>query len=174
MTCEYINTLKAEFGKTITSEAANEQFDAIEAALGCLEDLASEINATHEVIHNWGTVNNTIVLDPSLGSLQFLTIEGDVEISIAKPEEADPNVIYLVIADGGSGRFNFPVGAVWSTDSRGASIDGVPWDSQGTGGDYGAVILSLYDGEGWLYVVFSRNDIDFTASSDTDDLYNWR
>ena len=79
-----------------------------------------------------------------------------------------------MIADGGDGTFKFTNGATWSTDSNGSTIDGIPWDSQGVGGNYGSIVICIHDGIGWVYLTFARNDIDFLATSDTNDLYNWR
>jgi|GEM_PF-6873071 len=174
MSCSYKNTLKAKFGRKISSEEANEQFEAIEIAMACLEKLADDASSKDEENHNYGSLNTETILDPAFGNLQFLTVEGNVSLGFIDPKEEDPKVIYLIIANGGNGSFKFNNGAIWSTDSNGSSIDGVPWDSNGTGGKYGSIVICIHDGIGWVYLVFARNDIDFTATADVSDLYNWR
>ena len=174
MSCYYVNTLKAKFGRKITSEEANEQFNAIEQSMACLEALVDDSNSKDEENHNYGSIDIETILDPAFGNLQFLTVEGNVSIGLKNPQETDPKVIYLVIADGGDGSFTFNNGAVWTTNSNGESVDGVPWDSQGMGGKYGSIVICIHDGFGWIYLVFARNDIDFTAVASIDDLYGWR
>jgi hypothetical protein len=174
MSCYYKNTLKAKFGRKITAEEANEQFNAIEKAMACLEALVDDSTSEDEENHNYGSVNTETILDPAFGNLQFLTVEGDISLEFITPGENDPKVIYLVIADGGEGTFKFSNGAVWTTNSNGEAIDGVPWNSQGLGGFYGSIVICIHDGIGWVYLVFARNDIDFEATAETEDLYNWR
>lgn len=173
MSCYYVNTLKAKFGRKISSEEANEQFDAIEDSMACLEALVDDSTSKDEENHNYGSIDVETLLDPAFGNLQFLTVEGDVPIGFLTPQDEDAKVIYLLISNGGSGTFTFTNGAVWTTNSNG-EIDGVPWDSEGMGGDYGAVVICIHDGIGWVYMVFARNSIDFTATADVVDLYNWR
>ena len=176
MSCSarYTNTLKAEFGRKISSEEANEQFTAIETALTCLESLAND-TTTDNTVHVYENTSGTVVLDPSLGNMQKITIEGTVEMSFSEPEDIDPKVIYLLIADGGDGLFKFPDGTSWTSLSQGTSITGKPYDSEGLGGDYGAVIICIHDGIGWLHICFARNDIDFdVATLDIADIYGWR
>jgi hypothetical protein len=174
MGCFYTPTLRAGFGRTVTFESINEQFDAIEAAWGCLEALIDTVEFNENNTYDNGTVITEYVFDPSLGSVHYLRLQGDVELSIAAPEEGDPVLITLVLADGGSGRFNFKSGATWTTDSNGTVMDSKPWDNEGLGGDYGAIVTCLYDGIGWVYMIFGRNDIDFTATAEPADIFNWR
>lgn len=174
MSCSYTNTLKASFGRKISSEEANEQFNAIEKALACIEQLVDSSGSKDEESHNYGSLNSETILDPSYGNLQFITVEGNVSIGYVDPADEDPKVIYLLVADGGSGTFKFNNGAVWTTDSNGSAIDGKPWNSEGLGGLYGSIVICIHDGIGWMYLVFARNDIDFDAPAETDDLYNWR
>jgi len=173
MTCRYTNTLKAEFGRKISSEEANEQFNAIEKAMACLEALADD-TATDNTVHVYENTDGTSILDPSFGNMQKITIEGTVELSFAEPEDDDPKVIYLLIADGGNGLFKFPAGTSWTSSSQGTDVTGKPYDSEGLGGKYGAVIICIHDGIGWLHICFSRNDIDFTGAMETADIYGWR
>lgn len=173
MSCRYVNTLKAEFGRKISSEEANEQFNEIEVAMNCLELLAED-SGTDKTIHNYGSVTGTTILDPAFGNMQKITIEGTVVMSFSTPSDADPKVIYLLVADGGDGTFKFPDGSAWTTLSQGSTVTGKPWDSNGLGGEYGAVIICIYDGFGWLHLCFSRNDIDFAADPEAVDLYGWR
>jgi len=174
MSCRYVNTLKAEFGRKITAAEANDQFIAIEAAMACLEDLSDKSDTKNEEIHNYGPVNDETILDPAFGNMQLITVEGNVDISFLAPESDDPKIVYLLVSDGGEGSFTMPNGASWATDSNGPGITGIPWNSQGLGGDYGALVVCIHDGVGWLYLVFARNDIDFTAIANVTDLYNWR
>lgn len=175
MSCRYVPVIKAEFGKKISAEEANAEFDAIEEAMGCLEALADSSTSEDEDIHNYGSVTTETILDPSFGNMQLLTVEGNVAIDFEAPDEDDPRVIYLLVADGdGSGSFTLPAGSAWATDSQGTSITGIPWDPGSLGGDYGAVVVCIYDSIGWVYMVFSRNDIDFNAIANVTDVYNWR
>ncbi len=174
MSCYYVNTLKIEFGRKIASEEINIQFDAIERSMSCLEALVDEGQSEDEENHNYGSIGTETILDPAFGNLQFLTVEGAVSLGLKDPQVEDSKVIYLVIADGGDGSFAFTNGAVWTTGSNGADIDGVPWDSQGMGGKYGSIVVCIHDGLGWIYLVFARNGIDFTAVPNLTDLYRWR
>lgn len=171
--CRYVNTMQAEFGRKISAEEANDQFDAIEKAMACLESLAED-TTTDNTIHIYENVEGTTILDPAFGNMQLVTVEGIVEMSFSEPADDDPKVIYLLIADGGEGRFKFPAGTAWTTKSQGLNVTGKPWDSQGLGGKYGAVAICIYDGVGWIHICFSRNDIDFTGDPEIVDLYGWR
>ncbi|MHC5061705.1 MAG: hypothetical protein ACYTFK_11555 [Planctomycetota bacterium] len=173
MSCSYTPSLKAEFGRKISAAEAKEQFQAIEEAMACLENLASSVDSKDSEIHNYGPITVETILSPSYGNLQLLSVEGNVDIEFAQPGESDPRVIYLLIADGGSGSFNLPAGKVWATNANGA-ITGVPWDTAGLGGEYGAMVVCVHDGIGWMYLVFARNNIDFNAISTVADLYYWR
>jgi len=90
------------------------------------------------------------------------------------PTKDDPKLITLLIADGGDGRFNLPSGAAWTSDANGDSMDGKPWDSEGLGGDYGALVTCMYDNTGWVFVIYARHDIDYSESPEVADLYKWR
>jgi hypothetical protein len=170
----YNNTLKAEFGRKISSQEANEQFIAIEAAMTCLQSLADD-TTTENTIHIYENIDGTTVLDPAFGNMQLITIEGTVEISFAEPQATDPKVIYLLIADGGDGLFKLPDGTSWTSLSQGIAVTGKPYNSEGLGGDYGAVVICIHDGTGWLHICFARNDIDFDAATmDIADVYGWR
>lgn len=174
MSCYYVNTLKAKFGRKISSEEANEQFEAIEIAMACLEGLVDDSTSKSEENHNYGSVDTDTILDPAYGNLQYLTVEGHVSLGFVTPSDSDTKVIYLLVADGGEGSFEFNNGSVWSTNSSGLGVDGVPWDSNGTGGLYGAIVICMHDGIGWTYLVFARNDIDYEVAAEVADLYYWR
>ena len=174
MSCRYERSIKASFGRKISAEEANAEFDAIEAAMACLENLASSSTSVDSEIHNYGTVTNESILDASNGNMQLLTVEGTVALDFEAPDEDDPRVVYLLIADGGDGAFIFPAGSAWTTKSQGTDVTGAPWDPDSLGGDYGAVVTCIYDSIGWIYMVFSRNDIDFTAAVNVTDIYSWR
>jgi len=174
MSCRYERVIKARFGRKISAEEANAEFDAIEAAMTCLESLANSSTSVDSDIHNYGTITNETTLDPAFGNMQLLTVEGDVDLDFKAPDEDDPRVIYLLISDGGSGTFSFPSGSVWATKSQGTSVTGIPWDPTSLGGEYGAVVVCIYDSIGWIYMAFSRNDIDFNAAVNVTDIYSWR
>ena len=177
MTCRYTPSILAEFGRKISAEEANKEFVAIETAMACLESLAEQITTKDQEIHNYGSIDNNTILDPAYGNMQMLTVEGNKSLDFIDPQDADPRVIYLLIADGGDadGTFTFPAGSAWSTDSYGASVTGAPWaESSDLGGDYGAMVTCIYDGLGWLYLVFGRNGIDFGEAANVTDIYNWR
>lgn len=179
MGCFYYNTLKIGFARTVTYEAINEQFVAIEEAFRCLAALVDTLKETEEVVYIHKPTEEYLTIDPGLGSIQFVTTQGDVELDIAVPDEEDPKLITLVVADGGDGsggdsRFNFPAGTAWTTDANGTTMDSKAWDTMGLAGDYGAIVKCIWDGIGWVYLVFGRNDIDFAAAADVTDLFNWR
>ena len=175
MTCPYyIPVIRAEFGRTITDKELWNEFQAIEEAMQCVG--VEMQNTSSNVVNSidLGTITDSTVIQSAFGLVQYLTVEGDVNIEVKVPDEFEPRLITLVIADGGDGRFNFPSGTAWATNSNGSAVDGKPWDSQGTAGDYGAIVTCIYDGSGWLYLVYARNDIDFTAAAEVDDMYKWR
>ncbi len=175
MSCgAYIPSIKAEFGRTITDDEINFEFQAIEQFFACLCEAAGDSSVDIETVVDLGTVIDNVVINSSFGVVQYLTIEGDVQIDFAIPQETDPKLITLVIADGGNGRFNLPAGMAWTSDVSGLSIDGYPWDPQGLGGDYGAIVTCVYDNTGWIYIVFARHDIDLSVSPRLIDIYNWR
>jgi len=175
MSCSYyIPAIRAEFGRTITDTEIRNEFQAIEDAMQCVGD-EMEGGSSNIVDHvDLGTITNATVISSANGLVQYMTAEGDIDIEIKVPDEFEPRLITLVIADGGNGRFNFPTGSAWTTSSNGSAMDGKPWDSDGLGGDYGAIVTCIYDGSGWLYLVFARNDIDFTATAEVEDIYRWR
>ena len=170
----YVNTLKAEFGRTISSEGINAQFEAIERTMACIENKIVTTQQTTTTVYDYGTVDTSLDIDPSLGALQRIMLEGDVELTMSEPGANDPKFITLLLGDAGSGRFNFPAGGTWVSDSEGSSMDGKPWDNDGLGGDYGAMVFCIHDGAGWLFLCFSRNDVDTDGTADTNDLANWR
>ena len=170
----YTNTLQAEIGRIITSEALNAEFTAIEEAMGCIEGLILANKQIESTVHTYGSVSTTMTVIPSNGPTQKMMLVGDVDIYIANPGVNDSNIITLLLGDGGSGRFRFLTGAVWCSDSEGSTMDGKPWDNNGAGGDYGAVVWLIYDGDGWFVLCFSRNDVDPDATADPTDLINWK
>jgi hypothetical protein len=177
--CVYTPGLNIGFGRTVTWKAINDEFEAIEDAFQCLQDLLDTLEYTEITTYIDGGIQNEYFVDPGLGAIQRLTIEGDVTISINNPGETDYKLITLIIENGGDGsggdaRYNLPAGTAWVTDSYGSSVDSKPWDTQGLGGRYGCAITCIWDGAGWVYLSFSRNDIDFTATADVADIYNWR
>jgi hypothetical protein len=170
----YVPVLKADFGRTITEAEINNEFEEIERIMECICTAMQTTTSNVSNFVNLGSVTNTTIISAADGLIQYLTVEGDIDLNVADPEEGEPRLITLVIADGGAGRFNFPAGATWTSDVAGDSMDGYPWDSQGLGGDYGALVTCVYDGEGWIFTVFGRHDIDYTVPAEVEDVYNWR
>ena len=175
MSCPYyFPVIKAAFARVITDEEINNEFDQIERTFACIEaELDRSIHVNNSAI-DLGIVSTSIVINPEDGVLQYITLDGDVEIMFNEPADDDPKLITLVLQDGGSGRFNFPSGSAWTSDSNGTSMDGKPWDTEGLGGDYGAIVTCLNDGIGWVFMIYARNDIDADAAVEAIDLYNWR
>lgn len=175
MTCDvYIPVLKADFGRTITEAEINNEYEEIERILECIHDEMDKVGSDFANFIYLGSVTNTVEIESADGLIQYMIVEGDVTINVVDPKPGEPRLITLVMADGGDGRFNFPTGAAWSSDVSGPSMDGYPWDSGELGGDYGALVYCVYDGEGWIFTVFGRHDIDFTAATRVIDIYNWR
>lgn len=172
--CKYEPRIQIGFGRTITSEVHNEEFQAIEEAFSCICDEVDRINECDAQVYDHGTVSGTYYIDPGLGLVHKMLCEGDVELIIETPDGVDPGLISLMIGDGGDGRFNFPVGASWSSDAQGVNMDGKPWDPEGTAGDYGAIVQCIYDDLGWVHVVFARHDLDQFGPAEVEDIYNWR
>jgi len=172
--CGYIPVISADFGKAITRDEINNEFQAIEEALQCVQENIENISHTVVNIINHGSVTERIYIDSGGGLIQYMTVEDNVEIIINEPEVDDPRLITLVIADGAEGFFNFPEGMTWTSNAHGDGIDGKPWDTQGLAGDYGALVVCIYDGYGWIQMVYARHDIDYTAPADVDDIYRYR
>ena len=166
----YVPVIKAAFARVITDAEINHEFEEIERVFECVSGvLDTSLHVNNKVI-NLGIVTTSVVVDPADGIIQFMTLDGDVEITLSDPEVDDPLIITLILEDGGSGRFNLPTGSAWTSDSNGSAMDGKPWDSDGLGGDYGAVVTCVNDGTGWVFMVYSRNDIDFDAAVEAVDL----
>jgi hypothetical protein len=190
MSCNYIPQISAEFGKTITDHEIDAEFQAIERAFDCFEEQIGNTQLKEENIYDYGIVDNSQTLDPAFGVLQYMELQGDVDLELSEPQEGDPRVITLVIANAGSvdqgnyGRFSFPDGTAWTAD-RDIPMDGKPWnmyanligDTSGTQyeGFYGAIVTCVHDGHGWLYMAYARHHLDINASEpNPDDIYDWR
>ena len=158
MTCNYIPQISAEFAKTITNEEIDREFQAIEEAFACFEEVVGSVISTEENIHDYGIIDNSYTLDPAFGIIQYMEIQGDADLELAEPEDGDPTLIALVIAGSGQDRFNFPLGLAWSPDRDEPASDSKPWnmfantDGSQTGtqyeGFYGAVVNCIHDGVG--------------------------
>ena len=170
----YVPAIRADFGRTITDKEINDEFDAIESMMECVCEQAGGESKVIDNAIDLGTVATSTTILPSNGRLQYMSVEGDVDITVADPADQDSLLLTLVIADGGSGRFNLPNGLAWTSDSNDGGMDGKPWDNDGLGGDYGAIVTCIHDGTGWVFMVFARNDIDPDDVPDVADLYNWR
>lgn len=187
--CIYIPRINAEFGKTITSDEIDREFQEIERVFDCFAEAIGDETFIEDNTHDNGTVDNSYTIEPAFGIIQYLEIEGDTELTLAEPGEDDPKLITLIIANTGSvetgnyGRFNFKEGTVWSAD-RDVPTDGKPWnmyanlDGSTTGtqyeGFYGGVVQCIYDGVGWVYLVFARHHLDIYNAPNPDDIYSWR
>ena len=185
--CVYIPNLNIGFGRTVTWKPINDEFDAIEEAFRCLSDLVDKIEVTNITTYIDKGIREEYIVDPGLGAIQRLTIEGDVKLTMAKPGATDYKLVTLIIENGGDGaggdaHYYFEkAGFVWITDSYGDTLDGKPWATDGRGGDYGCAITCIWDGTGWVLLSFSRNDIPwdtttglFTGEARVKDIYNWR
>ena len=183
--CVYIPQLKIGFGRTVTWKPINDEFDAIEDAFRCLQDLVDKLEYKNDTVYIDKGIIETYVVDPGAGAIQRLTIEGEVDISISTPGEGDYKLITLIIENGGDGAggdafYTLPAGRVWVTDSYDDDRC-KPWDTMGLAGDYGCAVTCVYDGAGWVFLSFSRNDIPwdettglFTGEARVKDIYNWR
>lgn len=174
MTCSYVPQLKIGFAKTVTASDLNAEFDAIEAAFQCLEAALGDSEFTEDTEYIVGVVTETTLLEPSDGAVQFMTVAGDIQISLDEPTGNASRIVTLVIENGGSGRFNFPEGTAWTSSAQGDLMDGKPWEVNSGSGAYGAVVNCVWDGIGWLYMVFARHDIDQEATAKAVDIYGWR
>jgi hypothetical protein len=175
MSCTYTPQITAEFGKIITDGEINLEFDAIERAFDCLKEQIGSIIASQENVFNHGIVDNSYTIDPAFGVIQYLELQGDVDLTLSPPVEGGARVITLVVANAGSldtdnyGRFSFKNGTVWTSSKDAPGMDGKPWnmyantigDTSGTRyeGFYGAIVLCVHDGLGWTYMVFARHHL---------------
>ncbi len=188
--CVYIPQINAEFGKLITNEEIDREFQEIERVFECFEEQIGTVLTQEDNIYDHGVIDNSYVIDPAFGIIHYMEIQGDTELSLSEPQENDPRLITLVIANAGSidndtyGRFNFKEGTAWSHD-RDDPMDGKPWnmyanlDGSTTGtqydGFYGGIVQCIHDGHGWIYLVFARHHLNiFDPTPDPDDIYDWR
>jgi len=187
--CIYIPQITAEFGKTITNEEIDREFQEIERVFNCFEEAIGSYTSEETNIHDYGVIDNSYTLTPAFGILQYMELLGDVELEMDIPGEDDPKLITLIIANAGSielgtyGRFNFKSGTTWSAD-RDLPMDGKPWnmwanlDSTETGtqypGFYGGIVNCIWDGVGWVHLVYARHHLNiFVPTPDPDDIYDW-
>lgn len=188
--CLYIPQITAEFGKTITSDEIDHEFQEIERVFTCFEEQIGTLLTQEDNVYDYGIVDNSYTLDPAFGILQYLELQGDVELELSQPADGDPRIITLIIANAGSvdtnnyARFNFKSGVAWSADRDEPLMDGKPWnmyantvgDTSGTKyeGFYGAVVTCIHDGVGWVYLVYARHHLDINGTPDPNDIYDWR
>ena len=176
----YTNTLKAEFSRPISAEAFNEQFEDIERALACLEQLVATVAIDEFTVYDNGVITDTVELKSSNGNMQYAAPSGDVNVSFEAPGAADPRIVHLVLRDAGAGLVNFPTGAAWATGSNiaggstSSGIDVKPYSPLTMGNLYGAVVTCIYDGRGWMCLTHGRNDVNFSGNPATEDIYTWR
>jgi len=172
----YVPAIRAEFGRTITDTEIWNEFQEIERVMGCLWDLVDSTQTTENNTVDLGTVTENTTIRSSDGIVQYMAVEGDVNIYIAPPAVDDPRVITLMIVNAGDGRFNFVEGSAWTSDANGLTMDGKPWIVEWqANGDYGAMVTCVYDGEGWIHLVYARHNIDYAAvSANVADIYKWR
>lgn len=187
--CVYIPVIKAEFGKTITNQEIDHEFQEIERTFDCFASVIGSNKEVTDRIYDHGLIDNSYVIDPAFGVIHYMEIQGDTEISIATPVDDDPRIITLIIANAGSvdngtyGRFNFKTGAAWTHD-RDNPMDGKPWNmyanldgsTNGTqyAGFYGAAVQCIHDGVGWIHLVFARHHLDIFSALNPDDIYDWK
>jgi hypothetical protein len=157
--------------------------------LDCFEEQIGKIISTVDNIYNHGIIDNSYTMDPAFGVIQYAELQGDVELELSEPQEGDPRLITLILANAGSlatdnyGRFNFKSGTTWTSD-RDDVMDGKPWnmyanmigDTSGVQyeGFYGAAVMCIHDGVGWLYLVFARHHLDIDNPAIPGDIYDWR
>ena len=189
MSCTYIPQITAEFGRVITDHEIDNEFQAIERAFACMEEQIGTTLLSKETIYNHGLVDNSYTIDPAFGIIHYLEIMGDTELTLSPPEPGTSRLIALVIANVGStetdnyGRFNFKTGVTWSA-GRDVPMDGKPWnmfantDGTQTGvqydGFYGGVVQCLYDGTGWVFLVYARHHLMISGALNPAAIYNWR
>lgn len=189
MTCTYIPQIKAEFGRTVTDKEINDEFEAIQRAFDCFEEQIGSSILVEDKIYNHGIIDNSYTIDPAFGILHYMEIYGDTDLDLLEPDEGTSRIITLVINNAGSietgdyGRFNFKRGVVWSAD-RDIPMDGKPWnmwanitgEESGTQyeGFYGAIVTCIYDGIGWIYLVYARHHLNINGALNPDDIYDWR
>jgi hypothetical protein len=190
MSCVYVPQIQAEFGKSITDEEINREFQEIERVFLCFEEMVGSIISTEDNVYDYGTLDNSYTLDPAFGVLQYMELQGDVELELSAPQHGDSRIITLVIANGGSlatnnyGRFNFRSGVVWTSMKDAPEMDGKPWnmyanaigDTSGVQytGFYGAIVTCIHDGLGWTYLVFARHHLQINDPADPLDIYSRR
>lgn len=187
--CVYVPIISAEFGKTITNQEIDNEFQEIERVFDCFASVIGSTLEQTDRVYDHGIIDNSYTIDPAFGIIHYMELQGDTDITIAEPEEEDPKLITLVIANAGSvetnnyGRFNFPTGTVWSHD-RDDPMDGKPWNMfanldgslNGTQyeGFYGGIVQCIHDGVGWVHLVFARHHLDIFNPPIPDDIYDWR
>ena len=187
--CDYIPQITAEFGRTITDTEIDFEFQAIEDAFTCFEEQIGKITLTEDKIYNHGIVDNSYTIDPAFGIIHYLEVQGDTELFLEAPPDGTSRLITLIIGNAGSieggnyGRFNFKTGVVWTSD-RDDVMDGKPWNmyanitGEMTGtlyeGFYGCAVQCIYDGVGWIYLVYARHHLDIWNPPIPEDIYDWR
>lgn len=187
--CLYVPQITAEFGKTITNEEIDREFQEIERVFDCFADTIGSNKEEEDRIYDNGVIDNSYTINPAFGIIQYLEIQGDTELTLAQPQSGDPRLITLVIANAGSidtnnyGRFNFPSGQTWTHD-RDNPMDGKPWnmwanlDGSTTGtqypGYYGGVVVCIHDGLNWIHLVYARHHLNIFGDPNPDDIYDWK
>jgi hypothetical protein len=188
--CPYVPEITAEFGKTITNEEIDREFQAIEETFNCFAAaIGSELNQ-EDRIYDHGVIDNSYTIQPGFGVIHYMELQGNTELTVAEPDgEDDPRLITLIIANAGSiatdnyGRFNFKAGATWAHD-RDDPMDGKPWNmyanldgsTNGTQypGFYGCAVQCIHDGVGWVHLSFARHHLDIFSALNPKDIYDWR
>lgn len=188
--CTYVPQITAEFGKTITNDEIDREFQEIERVFTCFaESIGSELEQTDR-IYDHGIIDNSYTINPAFGVIHYAELQGDTEITIAPPDADDaPRLITLIMANAGAvetnnyGRFNFKTGSAWSHD-RDDPMDGKPWNmfanlDGSTNGDqyagfYGCAVQCIHDGLGWVHLTFARHHLDIFSALNPDDIYDWR
>lgn len=189
MSCVYIPQINAEFGRIITDDEINREFQAIEEAFACLEAQIGDDTLDEDTIYNHGIVDNSYTINPAFGIIHYLEVQGDTELHLDPPPDGTSPLITLIIGNAGSieagnyGRFNFKSGVTWTSD-RDDVMDGKPWNmyanltGEMTGtlyeGFYGCAVQCIYDGVGWIFLVYARHHLDIWNPPIPEDIYDWR
>jgi hypothetical protein len=188
--CTYIPQISAEFGKVITDDEIDFEFQAIENVFLCFEEQIGSNISTEDNIFDHGIIDNSYTIDPAFGIIHYMEVQGDVELTLDVPVQGSSKIITLIIGNAGSldegnyGRFNFKNGVAWACDRDAPEMDGKPWnmyanllgDTSGVKHDgyYGSVVTCVYDDIDWVFYVYARHHLDIFNDPIVGDIYDWR
>ena len=75
--CTYVPQITAEFGKTITDDEIDHEFQEIERVFQCFEEQIGTNTISEEEIYDHGIVDNSYTIDPAFGIIHYLEIQCD-------------------------------------------------------------------------------------------------